>query len=190
MPESETDDALLTAFSQGAPDAARMLMDRHVSRLLSFATRMLGDRGEAEDIVQESMLRLWKAAPGWQPGRAQVSTWLYRVASNLCTDRLRRRRTVPIDSVAEPADARPSAEARLQERARLQALEAALLILPVRQRQAVVLRNIEGLSNPEIGAVMDLSVEGVESLVARGRRGLKDILGGRRAELGYKDDTA
>ena len=188
MPGSETDDALMIAYARGAPDAARTLMDRHVPRLLSFAVRMLGDHDEAEDVVQEAMLRLWKAAPGWQPGRALVSTWLYRVASNLCTDRLRRRRTAPIEAVPEPADESKSVHARMQEEARLRALESALLALPERQRQAVVLRNLEGLSNPEIGAVMDLSVEAVESLLSRGRRGLRAALAGRRAELGYEDD--
>lgn len=188
MPGIDTDDALMAAYSQGAPDAARALMDRHVPRLLSFAQRMLGSRDEADDVVQESMVRLWKAAPGWQPGRAKVSTWLYRVASNLCTDVLRRRRTTPIDAVTEPLDDAPGVEERLQEEARVWALEAALVALPERQRQAVVLRNIEELSNPEIGQVMDLSVEAVESLVARGRRALKAELAGRRAELGYEDD--
>jgi RNA polymerase sigma-70 factor (ECF subfamily) len=188
MPGSETDDALVAAYAQGASDAARQLMERHVPRLLSFATRILGDRGEAEDVVQEAMLRLWMAAPGWQPGRAQVSTWLYRVASNLSTDRLRRRGTMPIDAVPEPADGAPGAAERMQQAARVKALETALLELPERQREAVVLRNLEGLSNPKVAAVMDLSVEAVESLIARGRRGLKAILVGQRAELGYHDD--
>ena len=54
-------------------------------RLLSFRAGILGNRDEAEEVL-DSMLRLWKAAPGWQPGRAPVSTWLYRVASKLCID--------------------------------------------------------------------------------------------------------
>lgn len=188
MPESDTDDALVAAYAQGAPEAARALMERHVPRLLSFAARMLGDRDEAEDVAQEAMLRLWRMAPEWQAGRAQVSTWLYRVAANLCTDRLRRRRTTPIDTVDEPEDGRAPVAERMQDAARARALEAALMQLPQRQREAVVLRNLEGLSNPEIAAVMDLSVEAVESLTARGKRALKAILAGRRAELGYDDD--
>jgi RNA polymerase sigma-70 factor (ECF subfamily) len=188
MPGSETDDALVAAYARGAPGAARQLMGRNVPRLLSFAARMLGDGDEAEDVVQEAMLRLWKAAPDWQPGRALVSTWLYRVVSNLCTDRLRRRRTVPIEAVPEPVDEAVAADERIQEAARVRALETALMELPERQREAVVLRHLEGFSNPEIGAVMDLSVEAVESLVSRGRRGLKAALAGRQPELGYEDD--
>jgi RNA polymerase sigma factor (sigma-70 family) len=68
------------------------------------------------------------------------------------------------------------------------ALQAALAALPDRQRQAVVLRHIEGLSNPEIAQIMDLGVEAVESLTARGKRALAAQLAGRRDELGYTDD--
>ena len=85
------DAALLTAYANGDPDAARDLAQRIVPRILGYATRILGDRAEAEDIAQEVMLRLWRAAPTWRAGEAQVSTWAYRVAVNLCTDRLRAK---------------------------------------------------------------------------------------------------
>ena len=133
------------------------------------------------------MLRLWRQAPDWRQGEAKVTTWLYRVVSNLCTDRLRKSRGVALDSVPEPEDDTPGAEAGLQEAARAVALETALSALPERQRQAVILRHIEGLTNPEIAAVMDIGVEAVESLTARGKRALAALLAGRRAELGYED---
>jgi RNA polymerase sigma-70 factor (ECF subfamily) len=79
-------------------------------------------------------------------------------------------------------------EAQLQERARVDALQEALNALPERQRQAVVLRHIEGLANPEIAAIMDVNIEAVESLTARGKRALKAALEGRKDELGYEDD--
>ncbi|MCA3501469.1 MAG: sigma-70 family RNA polymerase sigma factor, partial [Rhodobacter sp.] len=140
-----------------------------------------------EDVTQEAMLRLWRMAPGWQQGGARVSTWLYRVASNLCLDRLRKSRPRGLEEVAEPEDAAPGAVARLIEADRMLALDRALAALPDRQRQAVVLRHIEGLTNPEIAAVMDIGVEAVESLVARGKKGLTALLSGRRAELGFED---
>ena len=93
-----------------------------------------------------------------------------------------------IDAVPEPADDRPGAAAQMQEAARAAALEAALAQLPDRQRQAVVLRHIEGLGNPEIAEVMEISTEAVESLTARGKRALASLLAGRRDELGYHDD--
>ena len=187
--QDASDEALLVAYGNGDVSAARILMLRLTPKLLGFAARMLrGDRAEAEDVAQEAMLRLWKIAPDWRQGEAKVSTWLYRVVSNLCTDRLRRARSVDLDSIAEPEDDSASAEQDLQQAARNRALDAALAELPDRQRQAVVLRHIEGLSNPEIAQVMDIGVEAVESLTARGKRALAALLAGRRAELGYEDD--
>lgn len=183
-----SDEALLVLYANGDPGAARALTLRLTPRVLGFAARMLSDRTEAEDVAQEAMLRLWRMAPGWQRGEARVATWLYRVASNLCLDRLRRSRPRGLGDVAEPEDTTPGVVARMIEADRVLALDAALAALPDRQRQAVVLRHIEGLSNPEIAAVMDIGVEAVESLVARGKKGLAALLSGRRAELGYEDE--
>ncbi len=183
------DEALLVAYGNGDMAAARTLTLRLAPRAHAHALRMLGDRAEAEDVAQEAMLRLWRIAPDWRQGEAKVTTWLYRVVSNLCTDRLRRgRRTVPIDTIADPPSDAPGVEAQMTQAERAGALGAALLQLPDRQREAVVLRHIEGLSNPEIAAVMDIGVEAVESLTARGKRALAALLQGRKAELGYDDD--
>jgi RNA polymerase sigma-70 factor (ECF subfamily) len=181
-----SDEALLVLYANGDPGAARALTLRLTPRVLGFAARMLADRTEAEDVTQEAMLRLWHMAPDWRQGEARVATWLYRVASNLCLDRLRISRPRGLDEVAEPEDFTPGVVARLIEADRVLALDKALAALPDRQRQAVVLRHIEGLSNPEIAAVMDIGVEAVESLVARGKKGLAALLSGRRAELGYE----
>ena len=183
-----SDEALLVLYANGDPGAARALTLRLTPRVLGFAARMLSDRTEAEDVAQEAMLRLWRMAPGWQQGEARVATWLYRVASNLCLDRLRRSRPRGLGDVAEPEDTTPGAVARMIEADRVLALDKALATLPDRQRQAVMLLHIEGLSNPEIAAVMDIGVEAVESLVARGKKGLAALLSGRRAELGYEGE--
>ena len=183
------DEALLVLYANGDRRAAQALTLRLTPGVVGFAARMLGgDRAEAEDVAQEAMLRLWKIAPAWRQGEAKVTTWLYRVVRNLCTDRLRRRRGVALDAVAEPEDGAPGAEARLQQAARAAALERALQDLPERQRAAVILRHLEGWANPEIAEVMGVSVEAVESLTARGKRALAKALSGRRAELGYGDD--
>jgi RNA polymerase sigma factor (sigma-70 family) len=188
--QAEAEAALLAAFADGDGRAATRLTDALAPRIFGLAMRMLNDRAEAEDVTQEAMLRLWRIAPRWQPGEARVSTWLYQVALNLCRDRLRRTRgrVVDLDAIPEPADAAPTVVARLQEDSRARALHRALATLPDRQRQAVVLRHLEELSNPEIAAIMEISVEAVESLTARGKRALAAELERQKGELGYSDD--
>lgn len=185
--DHRSDDTLLALYGQDDRAAARVLAERLTPLAFRVAQRMLRDPAEAEDVAQEAMLRLWRAAPGWQAGTAKVSTWLYRVVVNLSTDRLRRRHSVPLDAAPEPEDGRPGADEGLIEADRTAALEAALQTLPERQREAVVLRHLEGLANPEIAEIMGVGVEAVESLTARGKRGLMRALAGRREELGYGD---
>ena len=183
---TRSDEALLTDFAAGDARAAEALTRRLTPRVLAHAMRLLGDRAEAEDVAQEALLRLWRAAPDWEAGVAAPSTWLYRVTANLAIDRIRRRRPIaPEDAASEVPDGAPGAETRLTDAARADALQAALARLPVRQRQAVVLRHLEGLPNPEIAAIMDIGVEAVESLVARGKRALAADLSPRRGALGY-----
>lgn len=182
-----SDDALLRQFADGDAVAARVLTDRLGPRCFSVAMRMLGNRAEAEDVTQDAMMRLWRMAPNWVGGQAKVTTWLYRVTLNLCVDMQRRKRPDRLDDVPEPEDEDPSAVERLQEAARKDALQVALSQLPDRQRQAVILRHIEELPNPEIAGIMGISTEAVESLTARGKRALAAILAGRQDELGYED---
>lgn len=184
-----SDEALLVRFGNGDPSVAAELTQRLAPRVLSLATRVLGSRAEAEDVTQEAMIRLWKIAPEWRSGEARVTTWLYRVGMNLCIDHKRKARGghVDLDAIPEPPDPATGAAEALQEGARRDALQEALMTLPERQRQAVVLRHIEELTNPEIAGIMDISVEAVESLTARGKRTLAKALAGRREELGYQD---
>lgn len=184
-----SDGELLTLFAGGDRSAAMTLMNRHGSRVFNQAFRMLGDKAEAEDVTQEAMLRLWKIAPQWEEGAAQVSTWLYRVTANLCTDRLRKSgRGVGMDEIDEPADPAPSAVQNMQQGAREVALRAALADLPDRQAQAIALRHFEGLANPTIAQIMQVNLRGVESLIARGKRGLIAALSARKEELGFDDE--
>ncbi|MGH1368662.1 MAG: RNA polymerase sigma factor [Maritimibacter sp.] len=184
-----SDEALLVAFGHGDQRAAGQLTLRLTPRVLGFATRLLGgDRAEAEDVTQDALMRLWKVAPEWRQGEAKVTTWLYQVTRNLCLDRLRKKRGVDLDAIPEPEDDAPGAVQGLIEADRAAALTAALAGLSERQRVAVTLRHIEGLTNPEIAEVMEISVEAVESLTARGKRALAAALADQREELGYVDE--
>lgn len=170
--QQQSDTGLLRRYSAGDPLATRLLTERHVPRVHALARRMLGDDGEAEDVTQEAMLRLWRQAPSWQADGAQLSTWLYRVTANLCIDRLRKRRETSAEDLAEPADPAPAALDLISDRERAAALQQGLAALPARQRLAIVLRHLEERPNAEIAAVLDTSIEAVESLLARGRRNL------------------
>jgi RNA polymerase sigma-70 factor (ECF subfamily) len=185
----DADAALLARYAAGDDTAARLLSARLSPRAYAHAFRVLGDAAEAEDVTQEAMLRLWKQAAAWDAGRAQAATWLYRVVANLCHDRLRRSMPDASDEMDLAADPAPGIETRLQDNARHDALQAALMRLPERQRQAVVLRHLEGLANPEIAGILDVGVEAVESLTARGKRALTADLAAQRDALGYDDDT-
>ena len=106
--DETSDDALMVLFANGDPQAAAILAYRHTPRVLALSVRLLGDQAEADDVAQDAMMRLWKIAPDWRQGEAKVSTWLYRVAHNLCTDRLRKRRGTHLEAIPEPEDERPA----------------------------------------------------------------------------------
>ena len=182
--DDDDDDALMARFANGDQSAARALTLRLLPGALALARRMLGDEAEAEDTAQEAMLRLWKQAPAWEPGRAKASTWLYTVVQNLCRDRLRRRGRV--EHRAEPPelpDENTSALEMLMADDRARALRASLCTLPERQQTALHLKFFEELTNIEIAAVMETTVEAVESLLGRGKRALANNLRNSREAL-------
>jgi RNA polymerase sigma-70 factor (ECF subfamily) len=159
---------------RGDRAAAARLIARHAPKLLSVARRMLG--GEAEDAVQEVFLRLWTHAAHWQPGRAKFETWLYRVMLNQCYDRLRRRPTQPLEAASDVADDTVPADTRLEANAQAQEIARALEGLPERQRAAILLCHFQEYGNVEAAEMMGISVEALESLLARGRRTLRTRL--------------
>lgn len=171
-PSDET--ALLNRLKEGDPAAYRALSERYLKTILNYAYRLLGDATEAEDVCQETFLRLWQQVERWEP-RAKVSTWLFRVAHNGCVDRLRARR--PTEDYEAPAADSVSPSALTQRLDVARKVQAALSELPVRQRAALVMSHFEGMGNPEIAAVLGLTVDAVESLLARARRTLREQLG-------------
>ena len=180
-----TDNALLAAFAKGDRGAAQQLTEQLMPKIHAHAYYRLGNIADAEDVTQEAFLKLWKIAPSWKQDKAQVSTWLYRVVSNLCKDRYRRATLEGMLSVEEPTNESQSPSSKIEEELRQKALYAAMSILPESQRLAVQLRHIDELTNPQIAEIMELSVEAVESLTARGKRKLTKILQSHKSELGY-----
>ncbi len=164
---------------QGDAGAYRMLSERHLQPILRYATRLLHDATEAEDVTQETFLKLWTGAATWKPD-AKITTWLHRIAHNLCVDRLRQRRggaeeTELVDETQRPSDL-------MARKQTAQGVEQALSALPERQRAAIVLVHYQGMGNPEAAEVLGIGVEAVESLLSRGRRTLRERLSQLNAE--------
>lgn len=183
-----SNDALLVAYANGRQEAAQILTDRLMPKIFSQAFHRIQNKADAEDITQEALLRLWRIAPNWQKDNAKVSTWVYRVVSNLCIDYLKRKQQERLDLIEEPSDNCMHMTDVMQDQLRANALYKALAKLPVRQREAVSMRHLEGMSNPEIADNLELTIEAVESLIARGKRALSDSLQYQKLELGYQND--
>lgn len=186
-PRDERDDQrLVTRVAQGDEAAFRILVGRHLSTVLGVARRMLRSDAEAEDIAQETLLRLWRSADRLVVPPGGLRPWLCRVAANLSIDKIRGgRNEVVTDEVPEVAD--PAGQlVGLERRDTAARVEAALQRLPERQRLALTLFHYEGLSQIEVASIMGISDEAVESLLARARRSLKGTLAGEWREMTAK----
>lgn len=173
----DPDSDLVRRVGLGESRAAEALVRKHLPRMTALARRMLGDGHEAEDVAQEVFLRVWREAPRWTPGAAKFETWMHRVALNLCYDRLRRRReALDPDAIAAEHDPTPGPGEVWLSRQRAARVQDALAKLPERQRAAIALCHFEEMSNIEAAAALDVSVEALESLLARGRRALRTAL--------------
>ncbi len=181
MTPRASDEDLMRAVAEGDERAFARLVRRHLPVVRRIAWRMLGDAA-ADDVAQEVFLRLWRRPDMFDPARGRFSTWLHRVAANASIDAVRRRREEQLgEGEAERlVDHAPTPERALLAQERAARVRAAISRLPERQRLALTLSHDAGHGNAEIAAVMDTSVEAVESLLARARRRLKEML---RAEL-------
>ena len=170
--DADSDEALMGRIGRGDEAAFRLLARRYAGHAVALATRILGNRADAEDVTQDAMLRVWTNAPRWQP-LAQFRTWLTRIVVNLCLDRQRRARWVALEAAGELVDPAhgPAAQQELDERERL--LSEAIGRLPVRQRAAIVLVYREGMSHAQAADILDTTVSAVETLLARGKTALR-----------------
>ena len=171
----EEEAAVVRRVAEGERAASRQLVDQYLKPVTRYAFRMLGDAAEAEDVAQETFVKLWREAARWQP-RAKLSTWLYRVAHNACVDRLRARKTREATPLPELSAEGQQPGELLERREASEAVAHALSELPERQRAAIALVYYQGLRNYEAAEVLGVKVEAVESLLARARRQLKRVL--------------
>lgn len=170
------DEALLVRVAAHDPAAFRLLVDRHMPALILLARRLLRDEAEAEDVAQEALLRLWRQGQGLEVGPAGVGPWLKRVVSNLAIDKLRVRGRFDVTDEPPEQPQAPDQLRGLEQRELADRVEEALRQLPDRQRLALTMFHYEGLSMQEVGGMMGVSAEAIESLLARARRSLKATL--------------
>ena len=177
-----TDAGLLKAAAAGSHAAFAEIASRHYQPVYRLAWRMTNGAADAEDMAQEAFVKLWKN-PSQVREAGALKGWLMRVAANAVIDRSRKPRSGALDDAPEVADpqARPDAPLDRAQAARL--VDARIAALPERQRLALSLVYFEGLNNIEAAAVLEVSVDALESLLARARRGLKDSLSAEWREL-------
>lgn len=174
--EQDNDKALLARISQGDKAAFSVIMQRHLKPVILFVMRYFSSRTEAEDIAQEVFIRLWCKAPVWQDKEVSVKAWLYRVAYNLCIDQVRKQKLeYDTDCDESLVDESAFIEKLIGAEAELAVQKMALDNLSERQRTAIMLCAVKGLSNKETAIVMGISLDALESLLARARRKLKKL---------------
>jgi RNA polymerase sigma-70 factor (ECF subfamily) len=177
------DHALMRAVAQGEDGAFARLIAGEAPRLTRFVASILSDLSEAEEVVQEALLRLWKGAESWEP-QARIGTFLHQVAYRIAIDRLRRRRPhVDIDGFEDILeDEAPTPERQLQQQEDGRIVQAALDRLSERQRAVILLAHFQELGQAEAADIMGIGEHAYESLLARARRRLRSLLTGRDAE--------
>ncbi len=194
---SELDDELMQRFQKGDEGAFNHLVRRHQRPLINFIARFTGDKDNAEDLAQETFIRMFKAADRYKPGRAQFKTWMYFIAKNLCKNELRnrgRRDRFRVDNIATknntlgtndeqidiiasaPADAAFQPDIALERKELRNAIQKAIADLPDQYRFPLILRDIQGLSYDEISKILELRSGTTKSRINRARLMLKDKL--------------
>jgi RNA polymerase sigma-70 factor (ECF subfamily) len=176
--EAAKDAALMARIVAGDQAAFHSFAQRHVASCLAVAQRIIGNQSDAEEVVQDALLRVWLHAPEWRQGAARVTSWVYRIVVNLALDHLRknRRRLLSLDDAGDPADPAPDAQMLVEGRQLESFIGRAIAELPTRQRIALTLCYFEQMDCAEAAQVMRISVSAMESLLVRGRRTLRDRL--------------
>lgn len=182
MPPSRDDDALMIRTAEGEEAAFRLLVQRWERDVLGFMIHMLGSIEEAEDLVQDTFVQVFRKAGSYR-AEGMFRSWLFRIAGNMARSRLRRRKVlnwVRFDPVGHDTGSRqPGPDEDLEHTQREQAVQSALAKLPQRQREALVLHRFQGMRYREVAEAMNTTVPGVESLIQRALAGLRTELIGK-----------
>ena len=186
---ADLDTKYMLDFQAGDKSAFQFLFSKYKKKIINFCYRFCGEHAIAEELAQEVFLKIYKAAPNYRP-EAKFSTWIFRIATNVCLNELRKRRPLrqaeSLDAAPAPYSESVTREIKdddqlhpqeiLEARERDRFIKKALMALPEKQRLALLLRINQGFSYQEIGKQMKHSENGVKTLIHRGRQNLKKAL--------------
>lgn len=173
-----TDEVLMQAFQAGDALAFHALLERHKGMLWKIAGQFFGPRADIDDLVQDLTLTLWQKKNAWQPGLAQFSTWLYKVACNRCIDLSRKKQPLSCDGALPdyiPASS-PTAEDQMVHRQQAEEMSRLLKELPDNQRRALQLFYYEEATVPQIAGHLAVTELAARSLLKRGKQNLRGLL--------------
>ena len=175
---------LIERAAKGDARAFDELMTAHERRMYAVAMRMCGNREDAQDCLQEAMIRVYRAIGGFK-AQSSFSTWVYRVTMNTCLDELRRRKSRPntsldglLDSGWAPTDGRDTPEQHAVRMEARRSISAYINELPEDMRAAIVLRDVQGMSYEDIAAALDANIGTIKSRISRGREKLREKIAG------------
>jgi len=173
---TQTDEQLLARVADGDSDAFGDLYQRYARAILGLALRRLGDRGRAEDAVQEAFASVWRAAGSYKPERGPVAPWLYAVARNAIVDRARSRTEIPSD-IPDEAASGPGPDDRAEQGWVAWRVHRALEELPEREREVLALAYWSGLSQSEVAEFLSIPLGTVKTRTRAALAKLSEILG-------------
>ena len=180
--DTQAEHELIRRAGRGDQDAFEQLLSAQEGRMYAVALRMCGSHEDAQDCMQEAMIRIYRAISGFK-GQSAFATWVYRITMNTCLDELRKRKSrqaTSLDAMVEngysPTDEEDTPERHSVQSEQRRLLERAIADLPEDMRSAVVLRDIQGLSYEEISQALDTNVGTIKSRISRGREKLRSVL--------------
>lgn len=181
------DEALMRLVVKGNENAFEELVDRHMRAVFRFSYSLLRDSGKAEDVTQETFTTLWQRAESWQPS-GKVRSWLFRIARNKSIDEIRSGKNFVDVEKQNLLDGTKSPVSQMFDHEVSNIVDNNIAKLPKRQSEAIMLVHFLEASNIEAAEVMDVSVDALESLLARGRKRLRELLGNNRDVLLREDN--
>ncbi|MEX0941289.1 MAG: sigma-70 family RNA polymerase sigma factor [Pseudomonadales bacterium] len=171
-----TERELVLEISRGNQVAYKQVLEAQLPAVARYVSRMMGGSREAEDITQEVFLRLWTHAGDYHAGQARLTTWLHNIAHNLCIDYFRKHKRIVHEPPADDIEGGPEPDRQFFVALTSEQVRQGVMRLPERQRSALILCHFQGLTNKDAAIILDVSVDALESLLARARRKLKTSL--------------